>query len=126
MKFFSKKYSELILTVDPKTFSVESGFRVTKGMMGIGQSMGYPQGLSITFLNGEFNTKSLNLTQQQELRLIDVLKKHPSYGVSYVAEDYEKEHDNADREKQVQQEKKEAAQKAADTDHKEPVNKPKK
>ena len=89
MKFYSLKYRELILTVDPKTFTVDSGFRITKGMMGL-----YPQGLSLTFKNLEFDTKSLNMTEPQEKRLIQILKRHPSYGISFIAED----HDDADPE----------------------------
>lgn len=123
MKFFALKYSELILTVDTKTFIVESGFRITKGMNGL-----FPQGLSIAFKNREFDTKSLNFTQQQETRLIQILKRHPSYGSSFIAEDHnpDEEHDNIERQKQIEEEKRLAAQKAADTDHKDLVNKPKK
>jgi hypothetical protein len=118
MKFFSLKYSDLILTVDPKTFTVESGFRVTKGMMGL-----YPQGLSLNFKNGEFDTKSLNLNFGEKTKLIKILKRHPSYGRSFLAEDHDK---NADGEvgkedEEVQKIKK----KAADTNHQELVNKKK-
>lgn len=118
MKFYSLKYRELILTVDPKTFSVEGGFRVTKGMTGL-----YPQGLSLQFKNNEFDTRSLNMTPDQEKRLITILKRHPSYGVSFISQDHDDEHENIETQKQVEEEKKLAAQKAAETDHKEPVNK---
>lgn len=123
MKFYALKYSELILTVDTKTFTVESGFRITKGMNNL-----FPNGLSIAFKNREFDTKSLNFTQQQETRLIQILKRHPSYGTSFISQDHnpDEEHENIERQKQIEEEKRLAAERAANTDHKELVNKNKK
>jgi len=119
MKFYSLKYRELIVTVDPKTFTVDSGFRVTRGMMGL-----YPQGLSITFKNLEFDTKSLNFSFGEEQKLIKILKRHPSYGVSFIAEDHdESDPEVAEKVASARAEKAEAAEKAADTNHETPVNK---
>lgn len=118
MKFYSLKYSELILTVDPKTFSVEGGFRVTKGMTGL-----YPQGLSLQFKNREFDTKSLRMDFGAEQRLIKILKRHPGYGVSFVSQDHNADEDeNIDKKIQIENEKKELVNKAADTNHDKPVN----
>jgi len=116
MKFYSLKYSELILTVDPKTFSVESGFRVTKGMMGL-----YPQGLSLAFKNREFDTASLRMDFGAEQKLIKILKRHPGYGVSFVAQDHSAD-ENIDAKNQAEKEKQALADKAADTNHDKPVN----
>lgn len=119
MKYFSTKYRELIITVDPKTFTVESGMRVTKGLMGL-----YPQGLSIYFKNREFDTKDLRMTPEQEKRLVQVLRRHPAYGVSFIAQDHEEDDEVAEKKARAEAEKAEAAQKAADTNHDKPVNKP--
>lgn len=120
MKFFSLKYSELILTVDPKTFTVEGGFRVTKGMMGL-----YPQGLSINFKNREFDTSSLNLEDRDEKRLIKILKRHPSYGLSFIAEDHNEDEEVQESQtaKQAKADKEVAKTVAADTNHDKPKNK---
>lgn len=113
MKFHSLKYSELIVTIDPKTFIVDSGYRVTKGLMGL-----YPQGLSIQFKNREFDTGSLGFSFGEEQKLIKRLKKHPSYGISFIAEDSTLEDPEvAEKARQAKNEKAEASQKAADTDH---------
>ena len=120
MKFYSLKYKELILTVDPKTFTVESGFRVTKGMMGL-----YPQGLSIYFKNQEFDTKTLNFSADEEKKLTQILKRHPSYGISFVSEEKEVDEEVAQKVKTAKDEKKAVVKIAADTNHKELVNKKK-
>lgn len=113
MKFYSLKYRELILTVDPKTFIVDSGMKVTKGLMGL-----YPQGLSISFKNLEFDTKSLGMSFGEEQKLIKILKRHPSYGTSFVAEDYDTEdQETAEKVAAAKSDKAEAAAKAADTNH---------
>lgn len=120
MIFYSLKYRNLILTVDPKTFVVDSGFRVTKGMNGL-----YPQGLSIQFKNLEFDTKSLNMNFADEMKLIKILKRHPSYGTSFragVEEEEEKEEVSA-KKKVAERERAEAADLAADTNHDMPVSK---
>lgn len=114
MKLVSTKYRELILTVDPKTFTVEGGFRVTKGMNGT-----FPRGLSLQFKDGEFDTKSLNLSFGDEQKLVKVLKNHPSHGVSFrFATQTEEDETTANsNEKQVKGDKNTAASKAAETDH---------
>lgn len=122
MKFYSLKYKELILTVDPKTVVVESGVRSTKGELGL-----YPHGLSIEFKSNEFDTSTMRMNEQQERRLIQILKKHPSYGSSFIAEDHnpDADHENIEIQKQIEEDKKIAAQKAADT-NKEPKSAAKK
>lgn len=116
MKFFSLKYTELIVTVDPKTFVVDAGFRVTKGMMGL-----FPQGLSIQFKNKEFDTKSLRMSDQDERKLINILKRHPSYGVSFIASGEELDQEAAANRDAAEAERKAVAAKVANTDKKTPV-----
>lgn len=112
MKFFSTKYRELIVTVDPKMAVIESGIRMTKGMNNL-----FPQGLSIAFKNREFDTKSLRMNIGDEMKLIKVLKKHPSYGVSFVAEDTKLDEEDVVKEnKRNASDKDLAAAKAAETD----------
>ena len=115
MIFHSVKYSNLRLTVNPKTFSVESGFRVAKGLMNVMRDV-FPSGLTIEFKDREFDTRSLGLDKKDESRLINVLIHHPGYGVSFISQNYSKEENpNKDVEKQVKQDKKLAIAKAADT-----------
>lgn len=119
MKFLSTKYKELIVTVDPKSFVIDGGQKVTKGLLGL-----YPTGLSIYFTKGEFDTKSLRMSFGEEQKLIKILKNHPSYGVSFVAEDIAKEENELTPEqKQAKADKEIAAAKAADTNHDKPKNK---
>lgn len=112
MKFYSLKYKELVLTVDPKTVVIESGVRTTKGELGL-----FPHGLSIVFKNNEFDTSSMRMGEQQERRLIQILKRHPSYGSGFIAEDHnpDADHENIERQKQIEEDKKLAAERAADT-----------
>lgn len=114
MKLVSLKYKELILTVDPKTFTVEGGYRVTKGMNGQ-----FPRGLSLSFKGGEFDTKSLNLSFGEEQKLVKALKGHPSLGVSFrfATQEVEDEAAANANESEVKGAKKAAAAAAAETDH---------
>lgn len=121
MIFYTTKYRELILTVDPKTVVVESGVRMTRGMHGL-----FPNGLSIEFKNRMFDTKDLRLPFDKEMKLIKVLKNHPSYGVSFVAQDSTAdEPELADNKRRHDNARQEAVEIASNTDHDEPVNKKK-
>lgn len=117
MKLFSLKFRELILTVDPKTFTIEMGAKIMRGLFGK-----FPNGLSLEFKNNEFDTRSLRFDAVTEAKLIRILRKHPSYGISFVTEDHTDDNENQETVQFHKDQKKTAVTVAAETDHDEIVN----
>lgn len=102
MIFHSLKYKALIVTLDPRTHVIQNGTKIMKGLTGQ-----YPQGRSIEFVNGVYET-----TDKKEIKL---LKANPGYGVSFVAQGDDDSEEVQQKMQATQAQKKAAAERAADT-----------
>lgn len=103
MKFIAKRYKELRIVLDPAMTYIERGQRFKKGMLGI-----FPNGFAVEFVDKEYSTN--------DKKIIEALKAHKSYNVEFFSDDPEPSiiSDEAARDLN---EKREVADRAADTNH---------
>lgn len=73
MRFIARKYSNLIVTLDPAGTVIEGGQRVMKGLKGE-----FMTGMRAEFHDGVFET--------DDERIIDAMQRSKSFGVHFYAE----------------------------------------
>lgn len=81
MQFFTRKYKNLRLVVEPRSTIVIEGVPIIKGL-----NNRFPLGLTVEFIDGQYKTN--------DPEIIKAIKKHPNYGTHFYAEDYNPEDRN--------------------------------
>src|SRR6266498_4345279 len=70
VQFLSRKYRSLRIVLDPKAYKEVQGRRMMTSINGY-----YPQGKTVEFQNGMFET--------DDEKLIELLKEHPGFGADF-------------------------------------------
>lgn len=100
--FFSRKYKELRVVLDPKTYKVEAGVRMATGLTGK-----FPIGRSVQFQDGMYTTS--------DPAEIKALKEHESYGLGFYSDEPGEAAEPTDEALRKENEKKELAEAARST-----------
>lgn len=101
--FYSRKYKELKVTLDPRGVAVKNGRTLIAGLKG-----DFPQGLTVEFQNGMYETN--------DPKIIKALRSNKNYGRGFFEEDQKVE--LTPEQARKENERKELAKKAAETDPK--------
>ena len=70
--FISRKYKELNVVLDPRTYQMDAGRQTMIGLNGK-----FPQGMSVQFHDGVYTTS--------DPAIIDALRAHMSYGMGFYS-----------------------------------------